>query len=297
MSGEVQQNLKRALRLLMKPLVKLLMDQGISFNEFAESAKQTYVEMAIRKQKDEESTLNRSRVAIMTGLTRKEVAAVFRRAMNEQAHPKAISRPARVLHGWFNDPKYQAPYGMPLEIPYDASENKPDEPCFTDLVKSYSGDQSAAQMLHELTSFGSVVKLENGLLRAEKRYFEPERVSPAMIQRFGEVGYNLLSTLASNVNRKAEDTGIFDSRVFSEVRLSRSELEAFKDFLKVQGQEFMRATDTQLNLIAKKDAGRRDWPDHKETGLITVQYVSDEDVMNQDLLQLLREHGLDSTPE
>ena len=107
MSGEVQQNLKRALRLLMKPLVKLLMDQGISFNEFAESAKQTYVEMAIRKQRNEESTLNRSRVAIMTGLTRKEVAAVFRRAMNEQAHPKAISRPARVLHGWFNDPKYQ----------------------------------------------------------------------------------------------------------------------------------------------------------------------------------------------
>ena len=109
MSGEVQQNLKRALRLLMKPLIKLLIDQGISFNEFAETAKLAYVEMAVRKNIAEESELNRSCVAIMTGLTRKEVSAVINRATNDENHPKATSRPARVLSGWWNDPKYQAP--------------------------------------------------------------------------------------------------------------------------------------------------------------------------------------------
>ena len=279
----------------MKPLVKLLIDQGISFNEFAETAKQAYVEMAIRKNVTEESTLNRSRVAIMTGLTRKEVAAVISRATNEENHPKAISRPARVLHGWFNDPKYQAPYGMPRDIPYDAPANDPSQPNFTDLVRSYSGDQSPAQMLSELSSFGAVVELETGLLRAEKRYFEPERISPQMIQRFGEVGYNLLATLAGNVNRQAGDHGVFDTRVFSEVRLSSGELQKFKDFLAEQGQEFMRNTDTQLNLITGKADTIREWPEFKETGLIAVQYIADEEVINKDLKELLDEHLLEKT--
>lgn len=290
MSGEVQQNLKRALRLLMKPLIKLLIDQGISFNEFAETAKLAYVEMAVRKNIAEESELNRSRVAIMTGLTRKEVSAVINRATNDENHPKATSRPARVLSGWWNDPKYQAPYGMPLEIPYDAPASDPSQPNFTDLVKAYSGDQSPAQMLSELSRFGAVVQLENGLLKTEKAWFAPERISPQMIQRFGEVGYNLLATLAGNVNHTGGGTGVFDTRVFSEVRLSHGEIEQFKEFLLDQGQKFMKATDTQLNLITGKTDVPREWPKFKETGLIAVQYIADEEVMEKDLKELIQEH-------
>lgn len=298
MSGTVQENLKGAVRLLLKPLVRLLIDQGISFNEFAEAAKQAFVEMAIREQA-EEGALNRSRVAIVTGLTRKEVTAVMRRALNEERHPKAVSRPARVLHGWFNDPRYQAPYGMPLDIPYDVPEGEQIQPCFVDLVRSYSGDQSAAQMLEELTRVGAVVETDAGLLHPVKRVFLPESISPAMISRFGEVGYNLLNTLTKNVAKPDENSGIFDKRVFSEVKMSPVEIARFSDYLKEHGHEFVLQADTFLSLITKgkEDLQREEDPTFRETGLVAVQYINDEELMTNDLKQILEVFGVAKSKE
>lgn len=292
MSGTVQQNLKRAIRLLLKPLARLLIDQGISFNEFAETAKQAFVEMAIREHTNSDGYVNRSRVAVVTGLTRKEVTAVINRAVREEGHPKAVSRPARVLHGWFNDPRYQAPYGMALDIPYDLQEGEPDQPSFVELVRSYSGDQSASQMLEELTRVGAVVETDAGLLRPLKRYFAPESISPAMISRFGEVGYNLLNTLTMNVQKERGTKGIFDHRVFSEVRLSESERRDFGEFLNTQGEEFIMSVDTQMNRITNQSIKKREGPDFRETGLIAIQYINDEELIGKDLKEVLKGYGI-----
>ena len=52
------------------------------------------------------------------------------------------------ITGWFSDPKYTGPYGIPLELPYEAAQS--DSPSFTGLVKEYSGDMAPRQMLNQL---------------------------------------------------------------------------------------------------------------------------------------------------
>ena len=158
MGQNVKENLRLALRMMLKPLVKLLISQGVSHGDFSEAAKDVYVEVAIRHF-DKSNKVNQSRIAILTGLTRKEVKNVIDRAMRSEPHGKNFSRPSRVLAGWHSDPRFLGPYGVPLEVPYEASIDG-GAPSFVELVKTYSGDMAPRPMLKELIRIGAVVETE-----------------------------------------------------------------------------------------------------------------------------------------
>ena len=54
MGEQVQEHLRLALRMMLKPLIRLLISQGVSHADFSEAAKDVYVEMAIRHFDDSE---------------------------------------------------------------------------------------------------------------------------------------------------------------------------------------------------------------------------------------------------
>lgn len=290
MNQSVKENLGRALRLMLKPVAKLLIDQGISHQEFSEAAKEAFVEMAIR---DQVATgkINRSRIAIVTGLTRKEVAAVLARSMAEESHPRTFSRPGRVLHGWHNDPDYTGPYGMPLEIPYEAEGCGQTEPSFVNLVRTYSGDQSPVQMLDELLRVGAVIETEPQRYKPLRRDFEADRLSPKLIERFGDISFNLLTTLSFNVQKEKIGEGIFDRRVLSNQKLNANELELFESYLKSRGQQFLEEVDNWLTgTVVHKAEGATEVYD---SGLAMIHYTTLEPELKQTLHELLIELGLD----
>ncbi len=98
MGQEVKDHLRRALSLMFKPLVRLLIAQGVTHAEFSETAKEVYVEVALRDFEDE-GRVNKSRIAILTGLTRKEVKNVIDRALSSGYKEKTYSRPCESTYG------------------------------------------------------------------------------------------------------------------------------------------------------------------------------------------------------
>ncbi len=48
MAELVQEDLRLALRMMMKPLIRLLISQGVSHADFSTAAKDVFVEIAIR---------------------------------------------------------------------------------------------------------------------------------------------------------------------------------------------------------------------------------------------------------
>ena len=157
MGQEVKDHLRRALSLMFKPLVRLLIAQGVTHAEFSETVKEVYVETALRHF-ETDGKVNKSRIAILTGLTRKEVKNVIDRSLTSDFKEKTYSRPARVLTGWYSDPAFQGPYGIPLELPYESSGV--DQASFTEIVRQYSGDMAPRQMLNQLIESGSVVEVD-----------------------------------------------------------------------------------------------------------------------------------------
>ena len=247
MGSNVNEYLLQALRTMLKPLVKLFISQGVTHAEFAEAAKEVYVEIALRDFETDER-INKSRVAILTGLTRKEVKNVIDRALESGQQEKMYSRPERVLAGWYSDPNYTGPYGIPLELPYEVSEG--DQQSFVGLVKTYSGDMAPRQMLNELLRSGSVVEIDKRY-KAVSRTYEPTALSPELIERLGEIGQRFFSTAAMNIEKKGQGSGYFDRLVYADEGCSENVIGMFDEYIKVRGQEFLEELDVWFSTNEK----------------------------------------------
>lgn len=267
MNDNVKYNLLEALRFMMKPLVRLLVNQGVTHAEFSEAMKDVYVETAIRHFSDD-SKVNKSRIAILTGMTRKEVKNVIDRALAQEQGRKNKSRPERVLTGWHHDPDYQGPYGIPLELPYEADD---DEPSFVDLVKRYSGDMSPRAMLEELVRGGSVLEIDKKL-KVLRRDFEPTALSSKLISRLGEVGHYVFGTAAANIEKKEQGGGHFDRFAFADDGCSDEVIERLDRYIKERGQLFLEEVDRWFASV--KDLNSPD-EQRRDTGVYVCQYVSD----------------------
>ena len=287
MGQNVKEHLRLALRMMLKPLVRLLISQGVSHGDFSEAAKDVYVEVAVRHF-DKSERVNQSRIAILTGLTRKEVKNVIDRSIGFTANSKNFSRPSRVLAGWHSDPNYIGPYGVPLEIPYESTVKG--TPSFVDLVKTYSGDMAPRPMLKELVRVGAVVEIENKTYKAVRRDFEAEALSAELLSRLGLIGHYFFSTAAANIEKNEQGSGYFDRRVYTEEGLSAKSIEMFDAYIKHRGQEFLVELDNWFVVHQKDD---RHKSDKKNTGLCMVHYVVNEEDM-QDLRELLVERGLET---
>ena len=283
MGQDVKDHLRRALSLMLKPLVRLLIAQGVTHAEFADTAKEVYVESALRHF-DQNGRVNKSRIAILTGLTRKEVKNVIDRALTTDHKERTYSRPSRVLTGWYSDPLFQGPYGIPLELPYEADE--PGEPCFVELVRRYSGDMAPRQMLNQLLESGSVLEVE-GRFKAVSRIFLHSTLSPDLIQRLGSVGYRVFSSAAKNIDLDDKGEGHFDRMVFADEGCTAEVIEKFDSYIRERGQSFLEELDVWFS--SRKDEYK---PGDKkyETGLYMVHYVENKDDLGS-LQELLRSKG------
>ena len=269
---------------MFKPLVRLLIAQGVTHAEFSETAKEVYVEVALRNFEDE-GKVNKSRIAILTGLTRKEVKNVIDRALTSGYNERTYSRPARVLTGWYSDPAFQGPYGIPLEIPYESPEEE--APTFVSLVRQYSGDMAPRQMLNQLLESGSVVEVD-GRYRVVSRTFTHAKLSPSLIQRLGSVGYRVFSSAAKNIDKEDNATGQFDRMVFADDGCTDEVIELFEEYIKERGQAFLEELDVWFS--SRKDLnkpGER----RRETGLYMVHYIEDKEELGS-LQTLLQQRGV-----
>ena len=284
MSGQVKEYLLQALRLMLKPLIRLFISQGVSHAEFAETAKEVYVEIALRHF-ETSGRVNKSRVAILTGLTRNEVKNVIDRALESGHQEKLYSRPERVLGGWYSDPNYTGPYGIPLELPYESGN--PDEPTFVKLVRTYSGDMAPRPMLNELLRSGSVVEVDNRY-KAISRAHVGAALSPELIVRLGEIGHRFFSTAAMNIEKDTVGTSYFDRLVYADEGCTDNVIKLFDSYIKVRGQEFLEEVDVWFSTNAKLNDERES---RKGTGLYMVHYV-ETDEEKASLTELLKSRGI-----
>ena len=269
MAESVKDHLRNALTVMLKPLIRLMISQGVTHAEFSETTKEVFVEVALRHFESGEK-INKSRIAVLTGLTRKDVKNVIDKALEPGAKEKTYSRPERVLTGWFSDPAYTGPYGIPLELPYETSD--PEAPSFVNLVKTYSGDMAPRQMLSELVRSGSILELE-GRYKALRRNYEPAALSPELINRLGEIGYRVFSTAAKNIEKAEQGSGYFDRLVFADDGASEAVIDKFDKYIKIRGQDLIEEIDVWF---ASNSGPNPKNEDRKNTGFYMVHYVEDE---------------------
>lgn len=232
-----------AYRKLLMPLVRILLRQGISFGEFSEIGKQVFVK--IGSEKEFASRTHRpsgSQIAIITGLTRKEVKRLKELPLEAvEVQGTSQNRAARVLNGWHQDPDFTGPYGIPLELKMEDSAN----PDFTDLVKRYSGDMPARAMLEELKRVNAVIETDEGTFAVQSKYYITPQIDTEATQYLGDVIHDIASTIEHNFNPNRQGERRFE-RWVSNPHVPVSDMKDFRNLVKAKGQECLETLDNWL---------------------------------------------------
>ncbi len=274
MTNPVKPGLLSAFRVMLRPLVRILLRNGISYAEFSEIVKAVYVEVAVTDFKVEGKRGTKSRIAVITGLTRKEVSRVIENAKNDKDDAKGnLNRVARVLAGWHTDPDFLGPYGMPLEIRYE--EGGISAVNFTTLVRRYSGDMSPRSMLDELIRVGAVVETEPGWLKVLRRVYLPPKMDKDSYERVGDVVKNFVDTVDFNLQKSEAGSGRFERIVYSPEGIKGQDYEKFKAYINERCQALLEDIDNwiaRLDLPTKSDSSTT-----IHTGIGVYHYLERDD--------------------
>jgi hypothetical protein len=243
----VADNLKKAaltaLRLALRPLVGMLLRNGVTVQEAGEVFKQTYVEVARKDYGVHGRPTNSSRVAILTGMSRREVKRVVD-ALDE-GEPEAIEKmnsATRVLGGWHTDADFSDGEGNPAPLDFAG-----DDKSFAELCRVYAADIPPTAMLKELSRVGAVVETANGSYAAAMRYYIPESQDPDAVLRAGSVLEDLGNTVTFNLDRDkdAEAPTRFEGRA-TNASVRASAANKFREYLEKEAQEMLERTDAWL---------------------------------------------------
>ncbi len=186
MASATQQQVLAATRRWLRPAVHVLLRCGVTWREFAELAKTTYVEVASTKFGLRGRPTNVSRTAMLTGLARRDVRKQREAlATMSESPPGYVTKASLVLSAWHLNPDFQDARGRPARLRLDG-----DERSFTALVQRCAGtDVPATTLLKELVSSGAVRRRADGKIDALSRSFIPQTMDEQLIRLgLGDVG-------------------------------------------------------------------------------------------------------------
>lgn len=160
----------------MRPVAAVLLRFGIGYREFAEVLKAAFVDAATEEFGLRGRPTNVSRVAAMTGLTRKEVRRLRGLPVAVmEAGPGTL--PADVLHRWFTDARFASAPGHPDDLVWEGGERS-----FTALVRECAVDIPPGAVRAELRRMGVLVETPDGRLRPARRYVVPPAGADALLE-------------------------------------------------------------------------------------------------------------------
>ena len=284
MSENFKATLLSAFKPLMRPLVRILVRNGISFGEFSELLKVVFVESAQDVLKVPDSRQSVSRIAITTGLTRLEVSRLLTQSDEEaEALVGRLSRVGRLLTGWHQDSDFTGPYGIPYEVQFEAA---PGRRSFTELVRRYTSDVPADEMLDEMKRIGAVLDLGNGYYRVLIRIYIPSAEDPAKFHAMSVAFTDLAKTLDQNL-RPDEDHKLFERRVWAPNGITPTDALEFDVYVKDRGQQFLESLDDWLT--TRETEAMRSGAEHRvKVGVAVYMFVrpaEDQVEQPQDTLQ------------
>ena len=231
--------LHRAIELLLRPLCRVLLRHSVSFNAFEEIAKRVYVDVAMKDFGIPGKKPTTARVAVLSGLTRKEVHRLLSEPDDDPEEiASRYNRAARVLTGWARDEDFVDRRGKPRALEMDGGQG------FVELVRRYSGDMPARAVLDELLRTGAVEKRKDGRLALIEHAYVPRNSAVDKLGILGRDVADLIDTIDHNLQHGADDPRFQRKVMYDAIPVSA--LPAFRKLSATQAQALLEKLDRWL---------------------------------------------------
>jgi hypothetical protein len=157
--------LSKVLSSLLRPLIRHLIGQGVTFPAFCELVKSAYVAEAERHDREDSTKeVTDSRVSLLTGVHRKDVKRLRAalRAEREVPSQRGVHIAARVIATWVSTARYLDAGRRPRVLPLRAAGRRVS---FESLVREAKADLRPKVVLDELQRVGVVEVTANDDVR------------------------------------------------------------------------------------------------------------------------------------
>jgi Family of unknown function (DUF6502) len=239
--SRAQAALDAALVRIFRALACIALRHGMSFAAFAELAKRAFVDAARHEFALPGRKASTSRVALLTGLTRKDVQRLSEETPSETDDSGAqYNRAAKVIAGWVRDSAFQTGTGTPADLPFDGGNKS-----FSELVRLYSGDVPPRAVLDELLRVGAVERSAIGEIQLRTRVYIPRVSDREKLQILGTDVADLIATIDNNLQPDRHRPR-FQRKVMYD-NLPSEAAEKFRELSAAESQELIEHMDAWLS--------------------------------------------------
>jgi hypothetical protein len=181
---------QRCLGLVMRPAVSFAARHSIRLQDFIECAKAVYIEVSEELLKESGEKVNTSRLAVMSGVHRRDVTRIQR---HEEMPASGRDLITKIVGLWQTDRRFVTKAGGPRVLEHRAERSE-----FIRLVEAISQDLNPGTVLFELKRVGAVIETRSGLRLVAQSYI-PKGDAEAGFRIFAREAEDLCRTVDENV--------------------------------------------------------------------------------------------------
>ena len=238
---------------LLRPLVRLCIRSGMTFPALAQLLRELFVNVAEHDFALEGKEQTDSRVSLLTGIHRKEVARLRGAGAPVHEAPAAVSLTSAVIARWLAAPEFTDAKGEPLALPRTAEG---DAPSFEQLVASVTKDVRPRAVLDEWIDRKLVTINENDEIELVEAAFVPSGEDDSKWHYLGRNLHDHIAAAAHNVSDGPRflERAVHYNNISPKLarRLEARSRELAMDALKTANREANRA-------LAKDKGGNARW--------------------------------------
>jgi hypothetical protein len=268
--NKTQVALVKAVVMLCRPLIRLLIEKGITFPQFRELMKELYVEVADKEFSLDDKKPSDSRVFVLTGVHRKDIKRI--RQQSELADVKITSSASlsgEIVARWTSMPDYLDEKGAPRRL---AKSGKTDEASFEQLVSSVSKDVRPKVILEEWLRLG-IVRMNDDHVALNKSAFVTNKEFKEMAYY---LGHNVHDHMASCVNNILANEDPMLERSVYYACLTESSVNELNAVASKKGDELLQHLNKQAIKLYDADKDKDDATYRMRLGVYWYQAQLDD---------------------
>ncbi len=239
----------KALRRLLRPLVRLLLGLQVTYPQVSALLKEVFVEVGDRDFRLKGKRQTDSRVSLLTGIHRKDVKRLRQTSHSPSVAPPALSLGEQIHSRWISRAEWLDELGKPLAL---SRQDDSGRPSFEALVESVSRDIRPRSVLDEWRRLGVAHLDEEGNVALDASAFVP---SKGFDEKSFYLGRNVADHIAAAAHNLTHEAETFVERSVYYNRLTEASGRELRRLSEEKGMEALEALNLRAAALQTQDRG------------------------------------------
>jgi hypothetical protein len=250
--NKTQAALVKAVSMLCKPLIRLLIEKGITFPQFRELMKELYVEVADEQFSLDDKKPSDSRIFVLTGIHRKDIKRIrMQNQQGDQQISSSASLSGELVARWSSMPEYLDDKGKPRPLQKSGNDK---EAGFEQLVTSVNKDVRPRVILDEWLRL-NIVRLKEDFVVLNKSAFVTNKEFKEMAYYLGHNVHDHVASCVSNI--LTEDEPMLERSVYY-ASLTENSVNKLNDIASKKGDDLLQHLNKQAIKLYDADKHKED---------------------------------------